>query len=84
MSNKWPEANAKLVEDKANGPAIIAMLRNKMPGLIAIEPDGSKESRVHSEAPEIESGNMLSAASALCAVGDGADRLLRRLSQRGP
>jgi predicted phage terminase large subunit-like protein len=58
MSIKWPETNAKLVEDKANGPAVISMLRNKIPGLIAVEPDGSKESRVHSEAPEIESGNI--------------------------
>lgn len=58
LTAKWPEAGAKLIEDKANGPAVIAMLSNKIPGLIPIEPEGSKEARVHSVAPEIESGNV--------------------------
>jgi predicted phage terminase large subunit-like protein len=58
MTDKWPKATAKLVEDKANGPAVISMLRNKISGLIAIEPEGSKESRVHAVSPEIESGNV--------------------------
>lgn len=58
MSTKWPEAYTKLIEDKANGPAVISMLRDKVTGLIAVEPEGSKESRVHASAPEIESGNV--------------------------
>lgn len=58
MTEKWPKATTKLVEDKANGPAVISMLRNKISGLIPVEPEGSKESRVHAESPTIESGNV--------------------------
>ena len=32
LSEKWPKAVAKLVEDKANGPAVIAMLRHEVEG----------------------------------------------------
>lgn len=53
-----PVAAAKLVEDKANGPAVISMLRSKIPGLIAVEPDGSKTARVAAISPFIESGNV--------------------------
>jgi predicted phage terminase large subunit-like protein len=58
LSAAWPKANAKLVEDKANGTAVIATLRSKVPGLIAIEPEGGKVARTHAAAPEIESGNV--------------------------
>lgn len=58
MTRKWPQASAKLIEDKANGPAVISSLKKKISGLIAIEPEGSKESRVHSVSPEIESHNV--------------------------
>lgn len=58
MTNKFPRASVKLVEDKANGPAVIQMLRRKVGGLIAVEPDGGKEARAHAVAPEVESGNV--------------------------
>lgn len=58
MSRKHPEALLKLVEDKANGPAIIAQLRNKIPGLVAVEPDGDKVSRAYARTPIFESGNV--------------------------
>jgi len=58
LSQKWPNANAKLVEDKANGPAVIATLRNKIAGLIAVEPEGGKVARVNAVSPGIESGNV--------------------------
>jgi predicted phage terminase large subunit-like protein len=54
----WPRALLKLVEDKANGPAIIASLRSKIPGFDAVEPDGSKEARMMAVAPAIKSGNV--------------------------
>lgn len=53
-----PVAPAKLVEDKANGPAVISMLRRKVAGLIAVEPDGSKTARVSAISPYIEAGNV--------------------------
>ncbi|MFI8535340.1 phage terminase large subunit [Streptomyces aquilus] len=55
---KWPQAHAKLIEDKANGPAIIAQLKSVVPGLIAINPTDSKYARASSVAPFQESGNV--------------------------
>lgn len=51
-------AQLKLVEDKANGPAIISTLRNKIPGLVAVEPDGDKVARAYAVTPMMESGNV--------------------------
>jgi predicted phage terminase large subunit-like protein len=56
---KWPQARAKLVEDKANGTAVISTLKKKVPGLIAINPTDSKFGRATAVSPYIESGNVL-------------------------
>jgi predicted phage terminase large subunit-like protein len=58
MTANHPEAVAKWVEDKANGAAIISSLKAKIPGLIAVEPDGSKEARMYAVSPEYEAGNV--------------------------
>jgi predicted phage terminase large subunit-like protein len=58
MTQKWPAAAAKLVEDKANGSALIDTLKNRIPGLIAIEPRGSKEARASAVSPFVEAGNV--------------------------
>ena len=55
---KWPFARRKLVEEKANGSAIIDTLHSKIPGIIGIEPEGGKEARAHAILPEIEAGNV--------------------------
>lgn len=55
---RHPRTNAKYVEDKANGSAVIATLRNKIPGLIAVNPEGGKIARAHAAAPFIEAGNV--------------------------
>jgi predicted phage terminase large subunit-like protein len=57
LSAKWPKAHAKLVEDKANGTAVIAQLSSTVPGIIAITPTESKEARVAAVSPYVESGN---------------------------
>jgi predicted phage terminase large subunit-like protein len=57
LSAKWPQAHAKLIEDKANGPAVIAQLRQRVPGLIAITPKDSKQARASAVAPFVEAGN---------------------------
>lgn len=44
-----------LVEDKANGPAVINVLKKEIIGIIAINPLGSKKSRVSAISPAIES-----------------------------
>lgn len=58
FSQKWPQAFHKCVEDKANGPAIIADLKRKIPGMIAVPAKGSKESRIAASSAVIESGNV--------------------------
>jgi predicted phage terminase large subunit-like protein len=58
LSEEWPLALEKLVEDKANGPAIINTLQHEIPGIIPIEPKGSKEARAAACSPEVESGNV--------------------------
>ena len=54
----YPNLTQILVEDKANGSAIIQMLRRKVPGVIPINPEGGKVSRVNAVSPAIESGNV--------------------------
>ena len=49
---------ATIVEDKANGPAVISMLKTKIPGLIAVNPQGGKFSRAAAISPMIEAGNV--------------------------
>lgn len=58
LAARWPQATAKLVEDKANGTAVINMLRRTVQGLIPIEPDGSKEARAAAVSPLVEAGNV--------------------------
>lgn len=58
LSARWPQAVLKLVEDKANGPAVISSLKKRVPGIVAEEPLGSKESRAQAVSPFIEAGNV--------------------------
>jgi predicted phage terminase large subunit-like protein len=46
MSASWPQAIAKLIEDKANGPAAMQILRRELPGITSVTPQGSKVQRV--------------------------------------
>ena len=47
LREKWPNAWEILIEDKANGPAVIDTLKAQVPGILPIEPDGSKLARAH-------------------------------------
>ncbi|MDR2075719.1 MAG: phage terminase large subunit [Desulfovibrio sp.] len=58
LSDKWPLALEKLVEDKANGPAVIDSLKHTVAGIIPVEPDGSKTARAHAVTPLFEAGNV--------------------------
>lgn len=55
---KWPQASMKLVEDKANGPAVIATLAKEVPGMVPYSPIDSKLARAYSVSPFIEAGNV--------------------------
>ena len=57
VSAKHPKAKAKIVEDKANGPAVISALERIVAGLIPVNPEGGKLSRAMAIQPEVEAGN---------------------------
>ena len=48
-----------LIEDKANGPAVIDALKHEVSGIVPVEPDGSKEARAHAVTALFEAGNVL-------------------------
>jgi predicted phage terminase large subunit-like protein len=58
FSRKYPKALCKLIEDKANGPAVIQMMKVKTPGMIAVKATKSKEEGVNSVLPLWEAGNV--------------------------
>lgn len=58
LSGRWPEATAKLVEDKANGTAVIDALNRTVGGMIPVEPQGSKLARAHAVSPLVHAGNV--------------------------
>jgi len=58
LCSLWPQANAKLVEDKANGPAVIATFKKEIPGIIAVNPRGNKVSRARAASPDVHAGNV--------------------------
>lgn len=55
---KYPKHVAVLIEDKANGSAVIEVLKQKYPRVIAIEPEGGKIARAYAMQPEQEAGNI--------------------------
>ena len=58
MCLQYPGAIKKLVEEKANGAGIIAMLNKEFAGFIPINPKSSKEARASAVSPAFESGNV--------------------------
>lgn len=58
MRQRWPVAVDKLVEDAANGPAILDTLNDVVSGIIPIRAQDSKEARLAAVAGLIESGNV--------------------------
>ena len=55
---KFPRIGAKLVEDKANGSAVIDDLKSAVGGLIPVKPEGGKEARGAVVQPYAEAGNI--------------------------
>jgi predicted phage terminase large subunit-like protein len=71
LVGQWPDASAKLVEDKANGTAVIDHLRTSVSGLIPVEPVGGKVARAAAVSPFQEAGNVWLPSPLLCPwVGD--------------
>ena len=63
LTAKWPQATAKLIEDKANGPAVINALSRTVPGIIPVQPEGSKYARASAVSPLVWSRNVILPAS---------------------
>lgn len=55
---KWKQATAIVIEDTANGPAIISSLKHEIPGIIPWPAQGSKTERLSAVSPQIEAGNV--------------------------
>lgn len=51
LAARWPDALLKLVEDKANGPAVLAQLRATVPGLVAEQVTEGKIARANAVSP---------------------------------
>lgn len=58
MSQKYPSARLKLVEAKANGDALVDMLKSEIQGLVLVEPKGGKIARAEAITPLHEAGNL--------------------------
>ncbi|MGQ4574904.1 phage terminase large subunit [Dermabacteraceae bacterium P7006] len=68
MSTRWPDARTILVEDKANGPAVITTLSKEIPGIIPVQPDGGKYARAIAVQPYTAAGNVHLPAGSLLPV----------------
>ncbi len=58
LGKRFPNTRLKLIEDKANGPAIISTLRKKIQGIVAVPVQGSKVARAEAASAAAESGQV--------------------------
>ena len=58
LRRRYPESPTILIEDAANGPAIIDALHHRVSGIIAVQPEGGKLARAHAAQPSVEAGNV--------------------------
>lgn len=68
---KHNDAPIKLVEEKANGAALISVLSKSIPGIVPVIPKESKTARAHAVTPYYESGNIYYPDDSICDwIGD--------------
>jgi predicted phage terminase large subunit-like protein len=58
MRARYPKTNTVLVEEAANGAAVVDALRGTVPGLIAVQPEGGKFARASAVLPLVEAGQV--------------------------
>jgi predicted phage terminase large subunit-like protein len=58
LSAKWPQSHRKLIEDKANGTAIMDVLKGQISGMVPVEPHGGKVVRANAVTAQVEAGNV--------------------------
>ena len=54
---KKQRPSSVLIEDKANGPAIIKRMKRVLSGIVAVEPEGGKIARLFATCPEWQAGD---------------------------
>lgn len=58
FKQQFPKSIAILIEDKANGPAVVETLQKEVAGIIPVNPEGGKTARAFAMQPEHEAGNL--------------------------
>lgn len=58
LLSKWPRISAVLIEDAANGPAIVDTIKASIPGVIELPTAGGKLARAHAVSPRFEAGDV--------------------------
>ena len=58
MKSKWPQGSGIYIEDKANGSAIIEMLKKNISGIVPVNPSSSKLDRAQAVFPLVHAGNV--------------------------
>jgi predicted phage terminase large subunit-like protein len=58
MVAKYPQTRTVLIEDAANGPAVVSALHDAIPGILAVTPEGGKLSRAAASQAQVEAGQV--------------------------
>lgn len=58
LHRRYPETSTILIEEAANGPAIVNVLSRQVPGIIPVTPQGGKIARAQAAQPMVEAGNV--------------------------
>ena len=59
LVKRWPRMGEILIEDKANGDALISTLRSEFAAVLPISPEGGKVSRILAASPYLAAGNVI-------------------------
>lgn len=58
VKSMFPKMRKILIEDKANGSAVIDTLKKEIVGIVAVNPEGGKEARAAAVQPQIEANQV--------------------------
>ena len=58
LCQKWPQARTKLIENKANGPAIYSAFRTLTYGIVMVDVEGTKLARAENHTGSVKAGNV--------------------------
>ena len=65
MDSAWPNCHTVLIEEKANGSAILTLLKKEVTGMVSVLPDATKDERLMAVAPIFEAGNFFVNANSI-------------------